>query len=114
MPFLDKLVQHAINYYNDFVKPRKCYSVLSDLEKNAFEDLLGELNKLNGIESADEIQKIVFEVGKRYEFPDLKSWFNALYRGLLGQEDGPRIGSFAALYGVENTKELIKDALARK
>jgi lysyl-tRNA synthetase class 1 len=114
MPFLDKLVQHAINYYNDFVKTRKCYSVLSDIEKNAFNDLLGEFNKLSGIESADEIQKIVFEVGKRHEFSDLKSWFNALYRGLLGQEDGPRIGSFVVLYGLENTRKLVEDALARK
>jgi lysyl-tRNA synthetase class 1 len=56
----------------------------------------------------------VFEVGKRHEFPDLKSWFNLLYRSLLGQEDGPRMGSFIVLYGLENTKKLIENALARK
>ncbi|MDR2781872.1 MAG: lysine--tRNA ligase [Holosporaceae bacterium] len=114
MPFLDRLAQHAINYYQDFVKAKKRYSPLTELERNSFNDLLVELSKLNENESGDEIQKVVFEVGKRHEFPDLKCWFNALYRGLLGQEDGPRMGSFIALYGLENTKKLIETALARE
>jgi lysyl-tRNA synthetase class 1 len=114
MPFLDKLVQYAINYYQDFVMAKKCYLPLTALEKNSFNDLLGELNKISEYESGDKIQKIVFEVGKRHDFPDLKSWFGALYRGLLGQEDGPRMGSFIALYGLENAKKLIEAAMARK
>jgi lysyl-tRNA synthetase class 1 len=114
MPFLDKLVQYAINYYRDFVVAKKRYQPLTDLERNSFGDLLVEVNKLSESESADEIQKIVFDIGKKHDFPDLKSWFNALYRGLLGQEDGPRMGSFIALYGLENTKKLIEDAMARK
>jgi lysyl-tRNA synthetase class 1 len=114
MPFLDKLVQHAINYYQDFVKSKKSYPVPTDLEIESLNDLLSELNKLNKTESSDEIQKIVFDVGKRHDFPALKAWFNTLYRHLLGQEDGPRMGSFVALYGIDNTKKLLEDAIARK
>ncbi|MDR1561271.1 MAG: lysine--tRNA ligase [Holosporaceae bacterium] len=114
MPFLDQLVLHAINYYHDFVKSKKCYIALIDKEKESLRDLLSELDKLNGGESAEQIQYVVFEVGKRHGFADLKSWFEFLYKNLLGQSDGPRIGSFIALYGIDNSKELIKNALNRK
>ncbi|MDR1982254.1 MAG: lysine--tRNA ligase [Holosporaceae bacterium] len=114
MPFLNKLVHHAINYYRDFVKSKKCYSIPLEWERKALKDLLAELDKLNGTESGDEIQSIVFEIGKKHAPADLKSWFNTLYRSLLGQEDGPRMGSFIALYGVDNTKKLIEEALIRK
>jgi lysyl-tRNA synthetase class 1 len=114
MLFLAKLAQHAVNYYHDFVKSRKRYPVPTDLERESLHDLFCELNKLNGTESGDEIQKIIFEIGKRREFLDLKSWFNFLYRHLLGQDDGPRMGSFIAIYGIDNIKKLIKNALARK
>ncbi|MDR0580850.1 MAG: lysine--tRNA ligase [Holosporaceae bacterium] len=114
MPFLAKLAQYAVNYYHDFVKSKKHYPIPTNLEREFLRDLLSELNSLNGTESGDEIQKIIFEIGKKREFPDLKSWFNFLYRHLLGQEDGPRIGSFIALYGIDNTKKLLESAVARK
>jgi lysyl-tRNA synthetase, class I len=34
-----------------------------------------------------------------------------LYQVLLGEERGPRFGSFAALYGLSNTRGLIDKAL---
>jgi len=58
------------------------------------------------------IQTHIYEVGKRHPFGDLKSWFGALYQILLGQEQGPRMGSFVALYGISETVTLIKKALA--
>ncbi|MDR0677470.1 MAG: lysine--tRNA ligase [Holosporaceae bacterium] len=114
MPFLDKLVEHAINYYNDFVCPNKRFSIPNETERTALSNILVELNKLNGTESGDEIQSIIFDVGKKCYATDLKSWFNALYRNLLGQNDGPRMGSFVALYGINNTKKLIEEALSRQ
>jgi lysyl-tRNA synthetase, class I len=38
-------------------------------------------------------------------------WFNMLYQVLLGQEKGPRFGSFVAVYGIDNTRKLIARAL---
>lgn len=114
MPFLDKLVEHSINYYKDFVEPKKEYAVPTQTERTALEDLLDSLEKLSENASADEIQTTVFEVGKRHGFPDLKSWFLSLYKNLLGQNEGPRMGSFIALYGLQNTIKLIKEVLDRK
>ena len=61
--------------------------------------------------SAEEIQTQVFEVGKRHPFDNLRAWFQALYETLLGSSQGPRMGSFIALYGIENSRKLIAEAL---
>jgi lysyl-tRNA synthetase, class I len=60
------------------------------------------------------IQNIVFEVGKRHPFPDLRSFFGFLYQVLLGQQEGPRFGGFVALYGIPETIALIRMALTRR
>jgi len=61
------------------------------------------------------LQTQVYEIGKReeYGFESLRDWFKALYQTLLGSEQGPRMGSFIALYGVANTRKLIAEALAK-
>jgi lysyl-tRNA synthetase class 1 len=113
MPFLDRLVKYAIAYYEDFVKAHKAYVPMSDIERAALEDLLAELRKISDDEDSANIQSLVFEVGKRHNFTDLKSWFIVLYKHLFGQQEGPRMGSFIALYGVANTCNLIEEALHR-
>jgi lysyl-tRNA synthetase, class I len=62
--------------------------------------------------TAEEIQNIVYEIGKDGGFENLRDWFKALYETLLGSSAGPRMGSFIALYGIENSRKLIKEALA--
>ena len=111
-PILDRLLEHAINYYRDFVKPEKQYRKANDEEKAALQDLLAVLEKLPDDADAQDIQTEVYEVGKRHPFPDLKAWFKSLYEILLGQSQGPRMGSFFALYGLEESRALIKQAIA--
>ena len=111
-PLLARLVDHAIAYYRDFVKPAKRYRGPDEVERAALEDLLGELRALPGGADGEAIQTQVYEVGKRHPLPDLRSWFRALYEILLGQSQGPRMGSFIALYGLEETIQLIERALA--
>lgn len=107
--FLDSLVSHAVAYYQDFIKPNKHYKVPNELEKQALTDLY---QSLKGVESkADAIQFVVFEVGKKYFANDLRSWFKLIYEALLGQPEGPRAGSFAEIYGLENFRSLIRDKL---
>ncbi|MDR3151287.1 MAG: lysine--tRNA ligase [Holosporaceae bacterium] len=114
-PFLDKLVRHSINYYQDFVKNKKVYSAPNDLERSALEDLLSELEKFPPEKDATAIQNVVFEVGKRHpNIGTLRQWFMVLYRHLFAQEEGPRLGTFMALYGIDNSRKLIQDALARQ
>jgi lysyl-tRNA synthetase, class I len=111
-PLLDELVGYAIRYYTDFVKPSKNYRAPSDTERAALEELAGALDGLGAGAAAEDIQTQVYEIGKRFEYEPLRDWFKALYEILLGQEQGPRMGSFVALYGVPETTALIRRALA--
>jgi lysyl-tRNA synthetase class 1 len=111
-PILDRLVDHAITYYQDFVKPEKRYRPPTDEEMAALTDLAETLEALPRDADAAAIQTEVYEVGKRHPFPDLKLWFRALYEILLGQSQGPRMGSFIAVYGLEESITLIRRAAA--
>ncbi|TXH38691.1 MAG: lysine--tRNA ligase [Rhodospirillaceae bacterium] len=111
-PFLDKLVGYAINYYRDHVKPTKKYRAPDATEKAALADLLAYLDKAPDNASAEDLQNEVYEIGKRHGFAELRAWFKALYEVLLGQDQGPRFGSFIALYGRKETADLIRRALA--
>jgi len=70
------------------------------------------LEGLSDNANAESIQTEVYEVGKRHPFPELKAWFKALYEILLGQSQGPRMGSFIALYGLEESRALIRRAIS--
>ena len=111
-PILDNLVGYAIAYYRDFVKPSKNYRAPSDIERAALEELATELKAMPAAADAETIQTEVYEVGKRHDFENLRDWFKALYEVLLGQSQGPRFGSFAALYGKDETVDLIGRVLA--
>jgi len=111
-PVLDQLAGYAINYYEDFVKPAKVFRPPTDQERAAMRDLVGKLKALPAGADAEAIQNEVFEVGKAAGFEPLRSWFSALYEVLLGQSQGPRFGSFVAIFGVERTVALIEKALA--
>ncbi|HEY4345853.1 MAG TPA: lysine--tRNA ligase [Parvibaculum sp.] len=113
LPKLDLLVGYAINYYNDFVKPAKTYRGPTDMEHAALNDLAGKLEVLDHEKmSAEELQNLVYDIGKAHGFENLRDWFRALYEVLLGEAQGPRFGSFIALYGVKETAKLIRRALA--
>ncbi|WP_282604259.1 lysine--tRNA ligase [Pelagibius sp. Alg239-R121] len=110
-PFLDSLIGYAIRYYQDFVKPSKSYRGPNDSERAAMEDLLAKLKELPEGTSAEDIQTQVYEIGKNHDFANLRDWFKALYEVLLGQSQGPRLGSFFALYGLDESCRLIQRAL---
>src|SRR5580658_670333 len=124
-PHLAAMVDHAINYFRDFVRPAKKFSEPSATERAALIDLRDALSQLPPDAPAEAIQDVVYEVGRREPFLDQKKkakdgkpgvsldWFNMLYQVLLGQDKGPRFGSFVAAYGVQNTVDMIDGALAR-
>ncbi len=124
-PRLDALVGYAVAYFRDFVRPSKTYHVADDVEADALRNLDAMLASLPPGASAEDIQTALYDVARpipRYQ--DLKAkgatperpgvsndWFNMLYRVLLGENRGPRFGSFVALYGVAETRALIASAL---
>jgi lysyl-tRNA synthetase class 1 len=126
-PRLAALVEYAINYYRDFVAPAKKFRAPTAAERAALLDLRDALAQLPAQATPEAIQEVVYEVGRREPFLDKSGkiktkdgkpgvsldWFNMLYRVLLGQEKGPRFGSFVAAYGVANTIAMIDGALAR-
>ena len=109
---LDELIGLAVNYARDFVAPTLQRRPPTEMEAEALRDLDAELAKLPADSSAEDIQTQVFEVGKRHPFENLRGWFQALYETLLGSSQGPRMGSFIALYGIDNSRRLIAEALA--
>jgi lysyl-tRNA synthetase class 1 len=108
-PTLDRLMGHALNYYEDFVKPTKAYRLPDDREKAALLDLAARLRALPADADAEAIQGEVYAVGKEHAFEPLRAWFGALYEVLLGASQGPRFGSFAAIYGLPQTIALIEN-----
>ncbi|NCC23123.1 MAG: lysine--tRNA ligase [Alphaproteobacteria bacterium] len=115
-PFLDRLVNYAVKYYEDFVLPTKQYRAPDERERRAMEDLARRLANIRDHADFEALQNEVFAAGKEngYEKSELRDWFQALYQVLLGQDQGPRFGSFIELYGVSETVALIEDALAGK
>jgi len=111
-PVLDTLLSHAIHYYQDFVRPNKAFRAPDDMERVALDELAAALDALPADADAEAIQNELYEIGKRHDFADLRAWFKALYEILLGRDQGPRMGSFIALYGKAETVALIRRVLA--
>lgn len=110
-PELDNLIGLAINYARDFVVPTLKRRAPQGVEVDALKRLDAELAALPADASAEDIQNIVYEIGKTGGFENLRDWFKALYETLLGSSAGPRMGSFIALYGIENSRKLIGESL---
>ncbi len=110
-PLLYRLSDYALRYYRDFVAAHKKYRAPSASEAEALRDLHTRLNALDAKSDAPTIQKTIYDVGQAHFDDNLRGWFQTLYQTLLGQEQGPRFGSFVALYGIGATCALIARAL---
>jgi lysyl-tRNA synthetase class 1 len=124
-PELDRLTAYAIRYFDDFVKPTKIFRPADDVERDALEKLSEALGALPKGSDGEAIQNTALNVARRIERyqdhtkqspeggPGVSvAFFQMIYQVLIGQERGPRFGSFAALYGIDETRELIRKALA--
>ncbi|WP_374531258.1 lysine--tRNA ligase [Novosphingobium sp.] len=112
-PALDVLVERALAYNRDLIAPTLHRRKPEANEAAALAALDEELAATSDDATAEELQNIVYEIGKdpHYGFETLRDWFKALYETLLGSSQGPRMGSFIALYGIANTRKLIAEAL---
>ena len=111
-PDLDELIGNAMAYHKDFIAPTLHRRKPEGVEVAALERLDSELAALPEDAPAEDIQNIVYAIGKEGGFDNLRDWFKALYETLLGSSQGPRMGSFIALYGLSNSRKLIAEALA--
>jgi lysyl-tRNA synthetase class 1 len=108
---LTELVQCAINYFEDHMRPHRVFATATPAQVAAIQELRNILITLDPDSTAEQIQYHVFEVGKAHAFDPLRDWFACLYQVLLGQNQGPRFGGFVHLYGVQNTIQLIDEKL---
>ncbi|WP_370931539.1 lysine--tRNA ligase [Bartonella sp. DGB1] len=125
-PELDKLVNYALRYFNDFILPQKKYRKPDNEEIEVLQQIIDVLQTLPVNSDSNVIQNNLLMVARRFEryhdpvkkSPDggvavAGNFFQMLYQTLLGQEKGPRFGSFIALYGIEETVKLIQNTLER-
>ena len=107
-PILGNLVEHALKYFNDIVKPNKKYRKPNDNEKKALKDLVNRLKDCKEQMDPEAIQTIVYSVGKDNGYQEnLREWFKAIYEIIFGDQDGPRMGFFISFFGIKETIELI-------
>lgn len=113
-PALDALVDKALAFNRDFVATTLQRRKPAPAEAGALRALDAELATVGEDAGAEALQTLVYAIGKNpdFGFDNLRDWFKALYETLLGSPQGPRMGSFIALYGVANTRKLIAEALA--
>jgi lysyl-tRNA synthetase class 1 len=124
-PILDRLSEYAIRYFDDFVRPTKKFRSPDAVEAEALAKVDAALAALPEDAGADQIQNALLDVGRaipRYQDatkvspsggPGVKlDWFQAIYETLLGQQRGPRLGTFIALYGIPEMRALIAKALS--
>ncbi len=108
---VDKMVDRAVKYYMDFVEPAKKYRAPEPEERLALESLLEKLEAAHDGLAEDEYQALVFETAKERDL-EAKALFKTIYEVLLGQERGPRFGTFVKLVGKPRAAGIIKDKLA--
>ncbi len=107
-PVLDGLTEYAINYFKDKVEPNKKFKKPNLEEKKALLDLSLKLKSLDQSLKPEEIQTIVYSVGKNNGYEKkLREWFKLIYQVLFGEEDGPRMGYFISFFGIKETIELL-------
>jgi lysyl-tRNA synthetase, class I len=111
-PDLDAAAGYAVRYFKDFVAPTRQFRAPDDKERAALTDLAERLRGWDGGTEPEELQSLVFLVGKEHQFEPLRNWFKAIYEVLFGASQGPRFGGFIALYGVDETVSLIEERLA--
>ena len=108
----DNLISYAIKYFNDVIKLRKQYKKPNEDEKKALEALIKTLENCNDKMAPEDIQTQIYSVGKENGYKEnLRDWFKLIYEVVFGVENGPRMGFFISFFGVNETKQLIKDKI---
>ena len=111
-PIFDKLIGYAIKYFNDVITQNKKYKKPNELEKKALEALINALEKCNDSMQPEDIQTQIYTVGKENGYKEnLRDWFKLIYEVVFGDANGPRMGFFISFFGVNETKQLIKDKI---
>ena len=111
-PIFNNLISYAIRYFNDVIKKQKKYKNPNLEEKSALKALIKTLENCNDEMSPEAIQTLIYSTGKENGYVDnLRDWFKLIYEVIFGNENGPRMGYFISFFGVNETKQFIRDKI---
>ena len=108
---MDNMIKGASKFFEDRKRGERNFRKANEKERAALKDLKERISRMDIRCEPEFIQKVVYSVGRDHEFDPMKDWFSALYEILFGTKEGPRIGSFIDIYGIENTIKLIEKRL---
>ncbi len=108
---LNDLIDRALRYYRDFVLPTKEFELPDEEVMVGVRQLREFLASYQG-NDPEQLQSATYQAGKDNGIK-LGKWFKSMYRMLLGQDQGPRLGTFIHLYGVSETLALIDERIAQ-
>ena len=108
---LHRLLEFGVQYYKKFVLPQKKYRSATETEKKGFKELINFLDSLSENVEPEDIQTKIYDIGMSLKYENLKDWFSAFYEVILGQNQGPRLGSFIKFYGITETSKLLESKL---
>ena len=112
LKIFDSLIDRAIKYFKDKLEPSKVYKKPNLKEKKALEKLIDEIEKINQGTQPEEIQTIVYKIGKENGYEtNLREWFKLIYQVCFGEENGPRMGFFISFFGVKETVKLLQNKI---
>ena len=111
LDFLNTLIDRVTNFDNDISQNESKFKVPNELELKIFNDLIARLLVMKNEIDAETIQTEIYQIGIRNKFENLRDWFKLIYQVLFGKDDGPRFGTFVAIYGVEKTVKLIESRI---
>tara|TARA_B100001029_G_scaffold154054_1_gene138027 strand:- start:259 stop:885 length:627 start_codon:yes stop_codon:yes gene_type:complete len=114
MNFINKLIKGVIKYNKDIISDKVKYKNPNKDEIVIFNDLILSLKRLSQDADAETIQTEIYQIGKNHKFENLRDWFKLIYQVLFGKDDGPRFGTFVAIYGVDKTIDLINEKIGSK
>ena len=111
-PLINELLNYGVQYYNEFVLPNKKYRKPNEIETTGLRKIIEELKKIDKNCNPEDIQTKIYQIGMDLKFENLRDWFSAFYQVVLGQDQGPRLGSFIKFYGIEKTINLLEERLS--
>ena len=109
--FVNEIISGAMNFEKDVTSEKINFKVPSNDEKLIFKDLASRMTKIGENADPEMYQTEIYQVGKDYKFENLRDWFKLIYQVLFGKDDGPRFGTFVAIYGVNETIKLINEKI---
>ena len=109
--FVNEIISGAMNFEKDVTSEKINFKEPSNDEKLIFKDLASRMSKIGDSADPEVYQTEIYQVGKDYKFENLRDWFKLIYQVLFGKDDGPRFGTFVAIYGVKETIKLINEKI---